>query len=543
MSQTIDQIFLSTADREGEKLALSDCPGAARLGLSNLEPLTYTQSANYIRHTANFLRQLGFAEGDIVVVQMPNIAETYLVLLSLLNAGLIPCLIPSHWRSTELNQALSTITPKAIIIHETFVDYDPFPAIFEMATENLGLRYIFGLGNDLPDGVTPLPDLPSTIEAPSTEAQAQIVFQRNSEQVAFISWSRDADCNASPVAYTHLQLMANAHFITSMMNVKSEKPNILTTYPPTNPIGLIAAFIPWVVDGGTLHIASSLKMALRTERLQEHNIDIGLIPQSLGSKLIDRCLEGGLTIEDIPHLGLVSPTPHKSSDTTPMPEQGVQATYLYNLNGLCIYPRRAIEAGQPGLMRLGPVPGPGGETLNPPFIETRIQGATQKASEAGDILKGRLELNGTAVGFKDWQPAMTTTPISNYHAHWEATALTAIIIDQAMSTIDIEPAENTLYYGSNPLNTTELDSLYQSYPGFVDAAAFSIKDPLLGERLFAAIIPQPGGPLSYEDFKNHLIEQNISPTKIPEKLVTVEVIPRNQDGIIERSAILTQAQR
>ena len=153
-------------------------------------------------------------------------------------------------------------------------------------------------------------------------------------------------------------------------------------------------------------------------------------------------------------------------------------------------------------------------------------------------MQGRLEIGGTAVGFTNWQTNMTTMPHSNYDEHWEKTYLTASLIDQAMSLLDILPNDDTIYYGNSQLYGQELDRLYQAYPGFVDAAAFAIEDPLLGERLFAAIIPQPGDALSFDDFKQHLLAQNVSPAKIPEKLVTVTQIPRSSDGLIERQEIL-----
>ncbi len=154
-------------------------------------------------------------------------------------------------------------------------------------------------------------------------------------------------------------------------------------------------------------------------------------------------------------------------------------------------------------------------------------------------MRGRLELSGTAIGFTNWQTDMTTARHFNFNDHWEKTGLQATIIDQALSRLAIEAAESTVYNASNPFNSAELDRLYSSYPGVIDAAAFTIKDATLGERLLAAIIPNPGESLSYEEFKNHLLTQNISPAKIPEKLVTVEEIPRNEDGIVTRSAILS----
>jgi acyl-CoA synthetase (AMP-forming)/AMP-acid ligase II len=547
MSQTIDTIFLSHAEKKADDLSITDSANRERLGLNSIDELTYKQSARYIRHTAAFLRQAQFADGDIVVVQLPNIAETPLILLAILNAGLVPCLIPSHWRKVEIEAALQKLNPRAIIAHQAVLDHNPFETMFEIAAAHTSIRFIYGLGNNLTDGVTPLPDLTTTITTDITADESpEVLITRSGEQVAFIGWTRscvDAETSlVDPVAYTHIQLMANAHIVSSEIKLQSA-PKILSTYAPTNLTGLVTTLLPWILEAGTLHIAGSLKIAPIITRIKEHNINLTVIPQSLGEKLDKAFLQSFSVVAQHPHLALVSPTPYKLPEKLPKVKLNAQETHIYNLNGLCIYAQhkhknRDDQIIQIGEICLGSQPGTNGEELNPPFIETRIQGAAQKAGDENETLKGRLELNGMAVGFTDWQPVMTTTQLSNFDTHWEKSNLAVKIIDQGMTMLKVTPSRDEIYYGSALLNGTELDKIYQQYPGFVDAAAFSIKDPALGERLFAAIIPSPEETLSYEEFKQFLLDQQISPAKIPEKLVTVEEIPRSAEGFIERQAIL-----
>ena len=419
--------------------------------------------------------------------------------------------------------------------------------MFEIAANNTSIRFIYGLGSDLTDGVTPLPEISTAIASDlSPEEKPEVLIQRSGEQVALIGWSRNGENSETsevlPVAYTHIQLMANAHIVSNTINLE-ETPSILTTYSATNYSSIIAALLPWVLAAGSLHIAGALKLAPIVERIKKYNINLALIPHSLGDKL-DKALPLEQTEETTgTHLALVSPTPYKQPEKLPKAKFNSNVTYLFNLNGLCIYPQYKFKNREEqfihlGELALGAQPGPNGEDLNPPFIETRLQGAAQKASDGQESLKGRLELNGMAVGFTEWQPVMTTTQLSNFDDHWEKTHLTATIVDQAMTMLKIIPSQDEIYYGSTVFSGTELDRIYQQYPGFVDAAAFSIKDPALGERLFAAIIPQPDNALSYEEFKQFLLDQQISPAKIPEKLVTVEEIPRSGEGLVERQAIL-----
>jgi len=541
MSQTLDQIFLAAAQKKPDTIALTDCPNAERLGLGTITGLTYTHAQRYIQQTAQFLRQFGLNDGDIILVQLPHIAETPLILLSLFNAGLVPCCLPTHWRKSEIEQAFNKLNAKGMIVHQSTPNYDPFSSLFEIAANHLNLRFIFGLSQDqnLPDGVTPLPDIHQSIACePQSPTNYDITLCRSQEQVALIGWSSDQEGIPHPVAYTHIQMMANAHLIAQETKMR-DTPSILTAYSPTTLPGMIAAFVPWITQGGTLHITSQLKQKNLLDQFQNHTIDQAVLPHGLEQKL-QNALENqeGATTESAqtkrPHLTLIASTPTHAKKTPQAPNSSV----FYNLNGLCLIASQ-VPHEEKGILKLGNAEVAHNDSLiNPPFIQTRLQGATQKAGDLNQVLKGRLEVSGLIVGFTKWHDKMTTSPHSNFNEHWEQTHLSALLIDQALSNLEIERNQDTIYHGANQLSGLELDRLYQTYPGFVDAAAFSIMDPLLGERLFAAIIPRPGDPLSYEDFKKHLMDQNISPVKIPEKLVTVTQIPRSQDGIIERKNIL-----
>ena len=100
MSKTLDQIFLSNAEKQADKIALTACAQSTALGsCSDSLQLSYEHGANYLYKAANFFRNCGLKEGDVVFVQLPNNLQTPLLLLSLLNAGLVPCLIPNSLAS------------------------------------------------------------------------------------------------------------------------------------------------------------------------------------------------------------------------------------------------------------------------------------------------------------------------------------------------------------------------------------------------------------------------------------------------------------
>ena len=97
-----------------------------------------------------------------------------------------------------------------------------------------------------------------------------------------------------------------------------------------------------------------------------------------------------------------------------------------------------------------------------------------------------------------------------------------------------------IYHGGFTIAASELDGLYQAYPGFLDAACFVLPDPVVGDRLFGAVAPSPNAPVSLEALHRFLMERGVAPYKFPDKLLVVKDIPRDRHGRILREQILQQ---
>lgn len=538
MTRTLDKIFLSNAEINPDQTAISRWSDESGTPLTVPSEISYREAANYITHLAGMFRTLGFREGDIVLTQLPNRSETPLILLALLNAGLVPSIMPAHWRFQEIGAAVASLKPGALLLSGNRMDTgagerpatDSSAPLYELAMQHISLRFIFGLGDNLPDGLTPLPDLAQSRKlekaAPKDAVELPLI-QRSPDQAACIGWSLSEKGENIPVAHTHTQLINNAAWLKARQNRHGGFRDMLSLYPATNLTGLLA-MVSWLNEAGTLNLTSHLGAAHLTTILEENLIETAWLPIGLAGPL------SHLSASDT-HFAFLdtSPANTKSAEAA---ENFKETSLLYNLAGLCLISAENMNAR--GQLRLGPQPGTEVDEQDAPALETRLQGARQKAGETSTSMKGRLEINGRIVACTGPLEGMTTAPLNTARPHWQKTQLEAVVVDETMTSINIVPGDKTICHGSAILFAEELDQLYQTYPGFLDAAAFTIRDPLMGERLFAAIIPRPGDALSYDDFRLHLLNQQISPAKIPEKLVTVPEIPRTSDGLIARSEIL-----
>ena len=83
---------------------------------------------------------------------------------------------------------------------------------------------------------------------------------------------------------------------------------------------------------------------------------------------------------------------------------------------------------------------------------------------------------------------------------------------------------------------SELDALYQSFPGSLDAACFTLFDPMAAT---ASSRPRPSSMLplapALHDF---LAAREVASYKFPDRLLVVREIPRDAQGRVLRNEIL-----
>jgi len=157
------------------------------------------------------------------------------------------------------------------------------------------------------------------------------------------------------------------------------------------------------------------------------------------------------------------------------------------------------------------------------FVETRIGGTEV---EGKLLLRGQVVPHGTA-----GDPAASDTD------GFVATGLRGEPVEHNKS-LRIKRDPELLHHGGFTIATRELDALYQSFPGFLDAACFTLADPIVGDRIFAAVVPRPSEAVSLEALHQFLTERGAAPYKFPDKLVVVRDIPREASGRVLRDEVL-----
>jgi oxalate---CoA ligase len=82
--------------------------------------------------------------------------------------------------------------------------------------------------------------------------------------------------------------------------------------------------------------------------------------------------------------------------------------------------------------------------------------------------------------------------------------------------------------GGRKIAPAEIDAALMSHPGVLEAMAFAIMEPVLGEDI-AAMIVREQETLSEDDLRQYLLDR-LLPSKIPRRIYFVDKIPKNPAG-------------
>jgi acyl-CoA synthetase (AMP-forming)/AMP-acid ligase II len=83
----------------------------------------------------------------------------------------------------------------------------------------------------------------------------------------------------------------------------------------------------------------------------------------------------------------------------------------------------------------------------------------------------------------------------------------------------------------------EVERVLAEAPGVAACAVVGVPDERLGERVGAAIEPRPGSVIDRAALVQHC-RAHLAAYKIPERIVVVEQLPRNQMGKVPRPEVV-----
>lgn len=541
---SLDVLLQRQAEAQPDRLALRDPANRAEFATGPVRALTWRQSWLVARELAATLKTCGLAPGDIVGIQLPPIVEAPLILLACWHAGLIAAPLPVPWRANEISKALTRVGARALVTWDEPGNPQRFDDL-RQAGANIGsIRAVLAFGEAQSDGVVALnPVIDEALEQPSDddELAATDDAPNNPNAAATVTWdvSQSTDADAASLR-SHNEWIA-AGIATMLGAGLRDQPTIVCPYPLNALVPIGALMVPWLMNGGTLVLHRPFDLDVICDQLTETPAQFTCLPPAMAAQLIreieTRDLSGALDVLAVQWKN-ENPRPIISDTSTDGPPHRIDIVNLAEI-ALIVGEHASGDDSMHTLPLAGAQAGTG-----PVMCEICLAPADQ-AEAGGDAPEAERVAIRSPMAPSAWLTQRNDNTASGFAATANAdgfveTGLFASRRGDSGCRLTQNP-DRLVRHGGLALSLSELDELYKSHQSIADAAALTQPDDTMGQRLIAAIIPDGddnGAQITLPDFTAHLRALGVAAYKLPDRLLIVDEIPRDDQGNIERACTL-----
>ncbi|MET1415613.1 class I adenylate-forming enzyme family protein [Roseibium sp. HPY-6] len=515
----LDELFRKTAAEHPDRLALVDAPDRAAWTGGEPRRLTYAEADREIDRLAAFYSTVGLSSDHVIGVQAPNTVDTVIAILAALRADLIVSPLPLHWRQKNVVEALNSIGAKGFIAADRIETRDVGTAARDVAADLFSLRFVFGLGKEVPDGLIELAPMLAEMGDDLTFTPAD--RPDPADHTATICWSRSGEENV-PVSRCHNHWLAAAQMIVNEAHIK-EGSTLLVPYSLSGLTGLGGGLVPFLATGSTLHLHHPTSLANLASHANDVEADVVMTPGPLAQTLDRKLTNTKTTVLAAWNIS----APHPTTFVARRRLVDVHVADEFALIAKARGPSAKIKA-----TALGKHDGSNGCESGPALLEIAV-------TEEVEAQVPKLLVKGPMVPEIGWR----TINGDQRRVRWEGTGFlnTNIKVDLVEGGISGFGIPGTYALGTGNLET--IDVIYSSYPGIKEAAAFVVEDHLLGARMYAALVPESSSVPDAASFFAYLDAEGVDLAKIPHRVLILQSLPRNADGTIFREKLTLRTQR
>ncbi len=538
--QTVDSFIQLWATHTPDSLALSDTSSQSEFLDREQLNLTFSELHKLVSRLAKQFTDHGLLPGDVLAIQLPNTVELSVMVFAAIRAGLIPCPFPIHWRNQELDKALQMVPAKAIISVGELEGFSHSQMMCDLAFDHMSIRYVYGIGKKQSDGLTSLNDF-FTKSSNGSQVVSEDNNQPRLDQPALVFWSTHQGLGLRPIYRSHREMIAAGLLHVQELGI-SKSDSLLNPYPTTGLPGISSILMPALLIGARTIQHTPFNYDAFINELASEKPSYTVVPAPVLKALMDNNIFQNQAAS-LTKIGCVWPGPLKHQKKSLISGDAPLPVYdIHNLHDTCVYISKRNELAEQGQIKLGEkrAMGPDGEEIR--LLETRFRG--RLSSNNGDKqYRGTLYVRGMAVPRGAGIPAKMKSEQSTNEG-WSNTGMQCTIAENSsrMDRVILEPDEGMVYHGGISFKVEELNDLYKGFVGFEDVAVVTISDPIMGERLCVAAKTIEILKPTIRDLTDYLREIGVSPCKFPEHIISLDRIPRDENGYVNKKEVVSMLQ-
>ncbi len=468
--------------------------------------ISYTELAESVDRLARALAGAGIRKGDVVAVQLPNIAEFLIAYLAIARLGGVLMTIHMPYRAAEIETLVTHAKARAIICLTEAKDWKPAETIAGMRAKLPSLRQVIALGAPVAGALSlgdmlasdideELPEPPvasdpflmmftsGTTAAPKCVVHPSHTMLSNARVGAPEHTIGPDDRVVSAAPFSHLFGLYSFHVAmavgaTNVLLPVFTPPDLAATIEAGKPTGL------WTAPA---HMAAMKGMGL-FDKHDLSSLKMMIMSGSACPADLVRWVAGALPNCAVTQLWGMTET------------QG--ALYTRPGDDLEI---AATTAGPPS-----------------PGTEVRVVDPDGKEVPAGE--EGELQVRGCLL-FPGYYKNDAANADGFTEDGWFKSGDLAIR-DAAGNIAITGRIKDVINRGGVKFNPRDIEDLLDGHPKVGQSAIVPMPDPVLGERACAFVTLAPGAEATtLEELCDYLLERKIAKNKLPERLVVVDEMP------------------
>jgi acyl-coenzyme A synthetase/AMP-(fatty) acid ligase len=472
------------------------------------DTLSYRALADKVSRLAEGLRRLGIAKGEVVAVQLPNVAEFVIAYLAILRLGAVVTTLHMPYRAAELETLLAHSRAVAVACLATAKDWSPAQTCLSLREKLPALQHVIAVG----EPVAGCASLGVLIEqSPSVDARA--VEPAVAADPMLLLYTSGTTAAPKGVPHNYHTLLSNARLGAPEHRITASD-RVLSAAPFSHLYGLYSLHVAWSVGAASvlLPVFSPADLAATIERDRPTALWTGPahIAAMRAQGLFDQRDFASLKMAIMSGSACPPELVRWFQATTP----GCAVTQLWGMTetqgALYSRPGEPIEVAANSAGRASP------------GTEVRIVGDDGHACAMGE--EGELQVRGALLfpRFFDNEEANETCFT---RSGWYRTGDLATM-DASGNVTVTGRKKDVINRGGVKFNPRDVEDLLDAHPQIQQSAIVPMPDPVLGERACCFVTLRPGvANLSLEEIVEYLGAKSIAKIKLPERLVIVPEMP------------------
>ena len=509
-----DITFHGYLDTNAESLpdicAVKDAPNRTNLTGEPATSLSWRELKHASQNLALALQQRGVERGDKVLVQMPNVTDLVVVYYALSRLGAVISPIPVQYDSHEI-EWVSSVLKNRFAITSVSLNGAPLPLLRHNPTS----VSLIVVGQDIHIDQ----------HSPSEPVNFEAV---DPDSIVTICWTSGTTGTPKGVPRHHNHWMAVGYCNILGCNY-GQGDILLNPFPLVNMAALGGVLAPAVMTGATLILHHPIDVPVFLNQLVDEKVNFTIAPPPLLNQLAaNPAMWKAFDFSSLRAIGSGAAPLSPWMIETFENEYGKTIVNFYGSNeGIALHstPESAPEAERRAAYFRIPTEG---SAIQVAVADPESYERLQQVGQVGELL-----MSGPTVfdGYYDHD----NREVFDSHGYFRTGDLVEISGDEGEYLRIVGRCKEMINRGGFKVSPVELDGLLETIPGVTQAAAFSVQDARLGERIGAAIVMQSGQePLSIEAIQAHFESAGVAKFKWPEKVVCLEDLPRNPLAKVQR---------